>query len=70
VIAYPLRNIPDDLWHAVKVRALSEKISVRDVIVAALQRYAAGDFDVDASTPSAAPARKRGRPAAALAAAR
>jgi hypothetical protein len=38
--AYPLRNIPDDLWRAVKVRAMTDAISVRDVILLGLQRYA------------------------------
>jgi len=49
---YPLRNIPDDLWHRVKVRAMIDKVSVRDVIIAGLRRYAAGGFEAltDAGT--------------------
>jgi len=43
--AYPLRNIPDDLWHRVKVRAMIDKISVREVILAGLARYAADGLD-------------------------
>jgi hypothetical protein len=38
---YPLRNIPDDLWHRVKQRAMTDQISVRDVILLGLRRYAA-----------------------------
>lgn len=62
MIAYPLRNIDDDLWHRVKVRAMTEKISVRDVLVAALERYAAGDFDAIEAPP--APVTKRAAAAA------
>jgi len=47
--AYPLRNIPDDLWQQVKVRALTEKLTVRDVIMRALERYAAG-VEADGAT--------------------
>lgn len=43
--AYPLRNIPDDLWHRVKVRAMTDQISVRDVILAGLKRYAADGLE-------------------------
>jgi len=37
---YPLRNIDDALWHAVRVRTTTDGISVKDVIVRALQLYA------------------------------
>jgi plasmid stability protein len=52
--AYPLRNIPDDLWHRVKVRAMTDRISVRDVILAGLRCYAAGGLEalVDEATPT------------------
>ena len=39
--AYPLRNIPDDLWHRLKVRAMIDQISVRDIVLAGPRRYAA-----------------------------
>jgi len=37
---YPLRNIPDDLWRAVRVRTTTDGISIKDVIVRALELYA------------------------------
>jgi len=49
--AYPLRNIPDELWHRVKVRATTEDVSMRDVILAGLERYAAGKLEVQATLP-------------------
>jgi len=36
---YPLRNIPDDLWHRVKVRAMTDGVTVRDVIELGLKVY-------------------------------
>jgi plasmid stability protein len=50
--AYPLRNIPDDLWHRVKVRAMTDHLSVREVILAGLRLYAAEGLDAftDAGT--------------------
>ena len=36
---YPLRNIPDDLWHRVKVRAMIDHISVCDVLLNGLKLY-------------------------------
>ena len=38
--AYSLRDVPDDLWHKVKLRAVQDRLKVRDVIIAALKRYA------------------------------
>ena len=43
--AYPLRNIPDDLWHRVKVRAMTDQVSVREVILSGLRRYAANGLE-------------------------
>jgi hypothetical protein len=40
VAAYLLRGIPADLWRAVKAAAALEGISVREVILRALRRYA------------------------------
>lgn len=37
---YPLRNIPDDLWRAVRVRTTADGITIKDVIVRALEVYA------------------------------
>ena len=37
---YPLRNIPDDLWRDVRVRAVEDGVKVRDVILLGLRAYA------------------------------
>lgn len=37
--AYLLRDIPDDLWTAVRHRAVDEEGSIRDVVLAALRAY-------------------------------
>jgi len=37
---YPLRNIDDELWRKVRVRTTADGISVKDVIVRALELYA------------------------------
>jgi len=37
---YPLRNIDDTLWHAVKTRAVGDRLTVKDIIVRALRLYA------------------------------
>lgn len=37
-----LRKFDDALWHKVKVRAVTERMSLRSVILALLQMYAEG----------------------------
>lgn len=59
--AYPLRNIPDDLWHAAKTRALADRVSLRDVIELGLQRYAADGFESAALLAVAQAAASRSR---------
>jgi plasmid stability protein len=39
--AYPLRNVPADLWRAVKIRAAQEGRSIREIIIDALRQYVA-----------------------------
>jgi len=36
---YPLRNIPDDLWQDCRLRTTGDGISIKDVIVRALELY-------------------------------
>jgi len=36
---YPLRDIDDDLWRKARIRTTQEGISIRDVIVRALEIY-------------------------------
>ena len=38
---YPLRKIPDELWTAAKVRALRDKLTMRQVIEQLLREYVA-----------------------------
>ena len=37
-----LRKFDDDLWQKVKVRAVTEQMSLRSVVLALLQMYAEG----------------------------
>ena len=39
VNAYPLRDIPTDLWNAAKHRAVDEGLSLRELILKALGEY-------------------------------
>jgi plasmid stability protein len=36
---YPLRDIDDDLWRKARIRTTQEGISIRDVLVRALELY-------------------------------
>lgn len=36
---YLLRDIPNDLWQQAKHRAVDDKVSLRDLIIAALRAY-------------------------------
>lgn len=59
---YPLRKIDQKLWLAVKMRALEDGLSVRDVIEAALQTYAKdGLAAIGAKPPAAAAAAAKPR---------
>lgn len=39
--SYLLRDIPQELWHRVKMRATAEGISIRDMLLQALRSYIA-----------------------------
>jgi hypothetical protein len=41
-VTYLLRNIPPDIWRAVKSKAALEGVTVREVILRALRNYAQG----------------------------
>ena len=38
--SYLLRDIPDELWHRVKVRAAMDGLTMRQVLLDALEEYA------------------------------
>lgn len=40
--SYTMRTIDDALWRRVKTRAVSEGVSLKDVVVALLRMYADG----------------------------
>ena len=46
---YLLRDIPDELWHRVKVRAAIDGQTIRQVLLDALERYAK-DVRLDPAT--------------------
>jgi len=50
--AYNLRDVPDELWQKVRVKAVQEKLKVREVILAALKRYAAEGIAAFEKDPS------------------
>lgn len=37
--SYLMRDIPDELWQRAKHRAVDDKVSLRDLIIAALRAY-------------------------------
>ncbi len=46
--SYTLRDIPDDVWHRVKVRAQIERRSLKSLILEWLQSYADNEAVEDA----------------------
>jgi len=61
---YPLRNIDDDLWRRVRVQTTADGISVKFVLVRALELYAeqgrAALWPENGAKPAAAPRRRKG----------
>ncbi|HMF95116.1 MAG TPA: hypothetical protein VKE96_12510 [Vicinamibacterales bacterium] len=57
MISYPLRQVPDEVWHGAKIRATIDGVAVRDVIVLILQAYGARGLEaIGGRTPRPAPA--------------